>query len=64
MLLELILGFYLGVFISLLILTCITCLLNYCGYLDEAKELERTLALTIKIFIALMLFVLFTSLFI
>ena len=64
MLLEFIFGFYLGVFISLLILGGVVCLLKYCGYLDEAKELERTLALTIKIFIILMMIVLFVILFI
>ena len=64
MLFELVLGFYLGVFISLLILVGVVCLLKYCEYLDTAKELQRTLFLTIKIFIVIMLMVLFASLFI
>ena len=64
MLLELILGFYTGVFISLLILASFVCLLKYCGYLDEAKELESTVMITIKIFIVTMVFVLFIVLFI
>ena len=64
MLFELILGFYLGVFISLLILVGVVCLLKYCEYLDTAKELERTLELTIEIFIAIMSIVLFVILFI
>ena len=62
MLLELIFGFYLGVFISLLIIIGVVCLLKYCEYLDTAKELQRTLELTIKIFIVTMLFVLFVVL--
>ena len=64
MLFELILGFYLGVFISLLIIVGVVCLLKYCEYLDEAKELERTLELTIKIFIVVMIIVLVAVLFI
>ena len=62
MLLEFVLGFYLGVFISLLILVGVVCLLKYCEYLDTAKELQRTLELTIKIFVVIMIILLFASL--
>ena len=62
MLLELIFGFYLGVFISLLIIIGVVCLLKYCEYLDTAKELQRTLELTIKIFVVIMILLLFASL--
>lgn len=63
MLLELILGFYLGVFISLLILAIFAYLLKLYGYLDTAKELEVTLMTTINIFVATIVFVLFIILF-
>lgn len=63
MLLELILGFYLGVFISLLILAIFVYFLKLYGYSDEAKELEMTLWIVINIFVATLMFVLFISLF-
>ena len=63
MLLELILGFYLGVFISLLFLAIFAYFLKLYDYSDEAKELEMTLWIAINIFVATLVFVLFISLF-
>lgn len=63
MLLELVLGFYLGVFISLLFIAVFVYLLKLYGYSDEAKELEVTLMTAINIFVATLMFILFIILF-